>query len=318
MTGENGLRRADDIGGQELSYAEVKAIASGNPTVLTLAEADAELQRLNLLKKRHIDEQYTARRKVRDLPGVIADLSKRLSHLAADQATLSAEADEMITIGSRSGPRDEMAAALAKQLDAASKLVREPRRIPLGNYQGLTFGLSVHPQFPPDAYLEGEAIRTSMLSRDNHGPRAVFNAVERIAESYGPECARLRQDLSIAESQLRDYKERLGKPFIHEDYLAQLTDLRDRLKVGLSATVPSPSEEGKPSIIEIAESIKTLKASHTIETPIQRPAQRAIGAEEPVTARIRRHHESGPGQSEPTPFQDRLLANSAATERVPA
>ena len=46
MTGENAARRAEDIGGQELSYAEVKAIASGNPAVLTLAEADAELQRL--------------------------------------------------------------------------------------------------------------------------------------------------------------------------------------------------------------------------------------------------------------------------------
>ena len=34
----------EDIGGQELSYAEVKAIASGNPAVLTLAKADAELQ----------------------------------------------------------------------------------------------------------------------------------------------------------------------------------------------------------------------------------------------------------------------------------
>ena len=43
MTGENAARRAEDIGGQELSYAEVKAIASGNPAVLTLAEADAEL-----------------------------------------------------------------------------------------------------------------------------------------------------------------------------------------------------------------------------------------------------------------------------------
>jgi SNF2 family DNA or RNA helicase len=48
MTGDNTARRAEDIGGQELSYAEVKAIASGNPAVLTLAEADPELQRLNL------------------------------------------------------------------------------------------------------------------------------------------------------------------------------------------------------------------------------------------------------------------------------
>ena len=57
ITGDNTVRRAEDIGGQELSYAEVKAIASGNPAVLTLAEADAELQRLNLLKKNHLDEQ---------------------------------------------------------------------------------------------------------------------------------------------------------------------------------------------------------------------------------------------------------------------
>src|SRR5204862_890629 len=71
MTGESARRRAEDIGGQELSYAEVKAIASGNPAVLTLAEADAELQRLSVLKKNHLDEQYVARRKVRDLPSAI-------------------------------------------------------------------------------------------------------------------------------------------------------------------------------------------------------------------------------------------------------
>src|SRR5205809_7071528 len=62
ISGENALRRAADIGGQELSYAEVKAIASGNPAVLTLAEADAELQRLAILKKNHADEQFIARR----------------------------------------------------------------------------------------------------------------------------------------------------------------------------------------------------------------------------------------------------------------
>src|SRR5580693_3547968 len=90
ITGNNALRRAEDIGGQELSYAEVKAIASGNPAVLTLAEADAELQRLTLLKKNHLDEQYVARRSVRDLPEAIARLKDRLSKLTADQATATA------------------------------------------------------------------------------------------------------------------------------------------------------------------------------------------------------------------------------------
>src|SRR6202007_1715350 len=50
MTGENAVRRSEDIGSQELSYAEVKAIASGNPAVLTLSEAECELQRPLILR----------------------------------------------------------------------------------------------------------------------------------------------------------------------------------------------------------------------------------------------------------------------------
>src|SRR5947208_2177125 len=92
MSAESAVRRAEDIAVQEFSYAEVKAIASGNPAVLTLAEADAELQRLALLRKNHLDEQYVARRSVRDLPGTVARLSERLSHLTTDQATATAHA----------------------------------------------------------------------------------------------------------------------------------------------------------------------------------------------------------------------------------
>src|SRR4029077_11979175 len=95
MTGESGVRRAEDIGGQELSYAEVKAIASGNPAVLTLAEADCELQRLSVLKKNHADEQYLARRARREIPETIARLPRRVADLESDRATLSDHADEL-------------------------------------------------------------------------------------------------------------------------------------------------------------------------------------------------------------------------------
>src|SRR5205807_2628429 len=90
MTGDSAVRSAQDIGGQELSFSEVKAIASGNPAFLTLAEADAEIQRLTILKKSHGDEQFLARRNLRELPGRIAELSARLSGLTADQAALKA------------------------------------------------------------------------------------------------------------------------------------------------------------------------------------------------------------------------------------
>jgi hypothetical protein len=237
ITAENTARRAEDIGGQELSYAEVKAIASGNPAVLTLAEADAELQRLNLLKKNHVDEQYVARRSVRDLPKTIADLSDRLAKLAADEATINAHAGNPFLIANRPVSRMDAAAALAGQLDALPNNIREKTRVPFGTYRGLRFGMVLHPQWSPEVYLEGAAMRLDTLSRDHHGPRAVLNSLDRLAKGYADECARIRQDLSIAESQLRDYQARMGTAFPHEAYLSELTALRDQLKAGLAGII---------------------------------------------------------------------------------
>ena len=107
MTGDLTQRSADDIGGQELSYAEVKAIASGNPAVLTLAEADAELQRLSILKKNHADEQFLARRALRELPETIERAQQRIAGLSADLATAGAHPDERFRIGGQELTRAE-------------------------------------------------------------------------------------------------------------------------------------------------------------------------------------------------------------------
>ena len=101
MTGESGVWEAEDISEQELSFAEVKAIASGNPAVLTLAESDAEIQRLAVLKRNHADEQYMARRKLKELPKTIARLKKRIEALKADQAGIAGWKGEPVSINGR-------------------------------------------------------------------------------------------------------------------------------------------------------------------------------------------------------------------------
>jgi hypothetical protein len=319
ITGDNAARRAEDIGSQELSYAEVKAIATGNPAVLTLAEADAELQRLNLLKKNHMDEQYVARRNVRDLPGAIGSLSDRLSNLTADEATSAAHAGDPITIGKRAWSREDAPSVLADQLDHLPRNVGDTTRVPLGTYRGVRFGMVLHPQFPPDVYLEGAGTRRSTLSRDHQGPRAVLNALERLASGYGSECVRVRQDLAVAESQLRDHQARLGKAFAHDAYLSELTSLRDQLKASLSATAHDVSNENGPTASELAESVKALKAVNTFETGTTRSERKPAVAEESVTARIRRRQEESQVAEAPAPemeesaatgkesFQERIL-----------
>jgi N12 class adenine-specific DNA methylase len=302
MTGDNAARRAEDIGGQELSYAEVKAIASGNPAVLTLAEADAELQRLSILKKNHSDEQFLARRNIRELPAAIGRLTKRISDLTADHATLAAHARDALTIGAQSYAEEDAQKPLARQLGAIPDETHETRRYPLGVYHGLNFGIVVSPLGNPDAYLEGATTRHAMIARDA-GPRAVLNALGRLADAYPAQIEKARQDLGVAEGQLRDHQARLGKPFDHEDYLKELTDLRDLLKAGLAEPAPAKAgttpEPGSTPVPELAERIKALKAAHTIDAAPERTAPRRIAAEEPVTARIRRRTAAEPATLPP-------------------
>jgi N12 class adenine-specific DNA methylase len=312
ITGDNTARRAEDIGGQELSYAEVKAIASGNPAVLTLAEADAEVQRLSMLKKNHLDEQFVARRRVRNLPESIASLSEHLSNLSSDRATAKEHATDTIAIDGRPYAREDVPDILGGKLDGLPKHVLETTRIPLGTYRGLTFGLVVRPQFPPDVYLEGSAIRQSMFARQYPGPRAVLNELERLANSYGPACDQVRQNLAIAESQLRDYQASLGKPFTHEGYLSELTGLRDDLKSGLSGAPKKEGKEKGPSISELAGRIKTIKGAQSVEATSERVRQKHSSAEEPITARIRRRTESLPVARHATELHTGAPATSAS------
>ena len=127
-----------------------------------------------------------------------------------------------------------------------------------------------------------------MLHKEHHGPRAILNALERLAAGYASECERLRQDLQIAESQLRDYQERFGKPFLHEALLTQLTDLRDQLRTLLFGTPQQTDGDSLLTAADVAERIKILNGAHTVEAAPERLGLSLGTAEEPVTARIRR------------------------------
>jgi hypothetical protein len=276
MTGESGVRRAEDVAGQELSYAEVKAIVSGNPAVLVLAEADAELQRLAVLRRNHADEQYLARKNLRDLPERIERLERRLAGLTADMATLATGGG--LTVNGK--PANE--AALSRALTMIPDRVDWPRMYPVGEYKGLTFGIERHPGGAADVYLEGKAIRKAMLSRDSQGARAVTNALGRLESTYQEQCGEVRRELDITRGQLGDFEARLGRPFAHATYLDELTTLRDRLKLALSDTPP----EGE-NATKLAEQIKELRAGHQVEAPkakvVEARRPTPVPAPEPVT-----------------------------------
>jgi N12 class adenine-specific DNA methylase len=67
MTAEAGLRTVEDISMSALSYAEIKAIASGNPLVMEKATVDADVQKLSLLRSQWEDERWSLSRRESNL-----------------------------------------------------------------------------------------------------------------------------------------------------------------------------------------------------------------------------------------------------------
>jgi hypothetical protein len=77
MTGESDLRRIEDIDGAALTYAEVKAIASGNPLVIEKAQVDTELTRLGRLRCEHEETRFKLRSRIRHLTDEIPVMERR-------------------------------------------------------------------------------------------------------------------------------------------------------------------------------------------------------------------------------------------------
>ena len=211
---------------------------------------------------------------------------------------------------------------LTARLNTVPDTVRETKRFPLGRYCGLDFGIVLNSGGAADVYLDGAVTRYGMLSRDHHGPRAVLNALERLADSYGGPLATARRDLEIAKAQVRDHEARLDQPFDEKDYQEELTALRDQLKAALSGGTPETSGQSQPTATELAERIQTLKASHAIEATPERARTRDAPAAEAITARIRKRSAMQP-TAEPIPEAENAAptiqpATVATHEEAPA
>jgi hypothetical protein len=115
-------------------------------------------------------------------------------------------------------------------------------------------------------------------------------------------CDSVRKDRALAETQLHDYEARLGRPYTHAAYLEELTGLRDRLKVALSAT----PTEGEPTTTELAGQITALKAAHVVEAAPARVRKPAVKPEaaKPVASVQEEVPEQAPPKAEEPPPSD--------------
>src|SRR5208282_2866229 len=83
-SGDMTIRRLEDMDSAALTYAEIKAIASGNPLVIEKAQVDAKLIRLTRPRSAHDEEQYRIRASLRHSRAEVQAWTERLANLRED------------------------------------------------------------------------------------------------------------------------------------------------------------------------------------------------------------------------------------------
>lgn len=147
MLGDLTERRAELDSKEQMSFGELKAIASGNPLIQKKVEVDAEVIKLRRLRQAHEHELYGIRLQLQQLPQKIELLRKEITGFRADLQSLHDTSGDRFYITIRGRVFDERARA-GEQINAISaSLMRTQQfgRHDIGDLGGLKLAALLHP-----------------------------------------------------------------------------------------------------------------------------------------------------------------------------
>jgi hypothetical protein len=266
MNGQTSVRSAEDLDGGALTYAEIKAIASGNPAVMEKVKTDTEIRKLDQLRAAHLNQQHSIRLQIRALPSEIKERQERIARLSADIANRDAHTGEeySMTVGKRvyagKGAREDGATALTTAiLSWRDDLTLQVR----GTFRGfeiLSRGRPPSLRFVatggddderlPELFIRGAGIYKAQLNAEN--PVGTMQSIEYALRSLDKAAEDERDRAARAEKMLGDFTEQAGRPYEHEAKLkdliirqAQLNALLD-LDKGEQQVAPDDRAPGSP------------------------------------------------------------------------
>src|ERR1035438_10438608 len=262
MNGQTSVRSAEDLDGGALTYAEIKAIASGNPAVMEKVETDTEIRKLDQLRAAHLNQQHSIRLQIRSLPSEIKERQERITRLSADIANRDSHTGEefSMTVGSRvysgKGARDDGATALTIAIlswrDDLTLQVRGTFRgfEILSRGRGATLLIGSGEERLPELFIRGAGIYKAQLNAEN--PVGTMQSIEYALRALDKAAEDERERAARAEKMLGDFTEQAGRPYEHEAKLkdllirqAQLNALLD-LDKGERQVAPDDRAEGRP------------------------------------------------------------------------
>lgn len=229
MTSGTDAREAEDIGEFALSAAEIKAIASGNPMILEQFENEAQVSKLNALKKSYESEKFIQQQKLAQAKSGLIYSKERLAEVEEDikiHQDTSGDKFKMV-IGKKTYAKREDAG------DAIHKIFRDTvltNDKSIGSFAG--FELLLTPM--GELKLKGSGVYTSKLNPDSPAGsiQSLENSVRRLDEKVETYKNRIKEH----EANIPKIEESLKRPFEHEEKLEELLKRRKEIMDTLNAS----------------------------------------------------------------------------------
>ena len=228
MTSKSPVRACEDVDDTALSYAEIKALATGNEYIKEKMDLDVQVSKLKLLKANHTSQIYRLESDIaKRYPVQIAALKEKIAGMRVDADVVKGidlqDNDHFaMTVGGKLYT-DKKEAGVAL-ISAASGLKSVKSAGQIGEYHG--FALSSEYNFLSNTYtmtIKGKCSYKIEFGKDTLGNiQRIHNALSAI----GKKLADTEQNLETVQQQLKTAQEEVQKPFPKE---AELSEKMERL-----------------------------------------------------------------------------------------
>ena len=223
MTSKTPARSAEDVDEATLTYAEMKALATGNPMIKEKMDIDNTLQRMQMAQKTFLRDHEQLERRIKLAPGNIQKAEEHLDDLKQDLATvqgntkLKESGEEVFSLelkGKTYTDKKEATAVIAEHLKQGNLLGLS------GKYKGLNVQFTYDSfQDRPEISLFGRVTvrkNSSMIPGDN------INRIMDLANSYGELITKQEQDIEELKKKFEDNKREFAKPSPYEEQINEL------------------------------------------------------------------------------------------------
>ena len=287
MTSKSPVRACDDVDDTALTYAEIKALATGNPYIKEKMDLDIQVSKLKLMRANHISQIYSLESDIaRRYPAEITAAKERIAGLKADLAVAKPllEQDKekfSITVEDRVYTDRKEAGSAILAACAAMKIAKTEGQIAdLG-------GFAISSRFDAFAQtfkltIKRQSSYTIELGSDPAGNiQRILNALVSIEKTL----PQVERRLETLQQQLAEAKEEVQRPFPQEAELneksarlAELNALLDMDEKGDDATLGMDEEVTESEIPapkrEIERSADSVKRPSILAQLHEKQAER--------------------------------------------